>query len=210
MVQVVPSVNLGAVTKPEAGLNPQVARSRAAAMDAGREILVSDGWEAVTFVAVAERSGVGRTTLYRHWPTIDRFVYDILLREWAVEHHTPTGDTREDLVEELDDFRIRLHDPAVERPMLTTMDRASRDPAFAQLSGDLYEASSAAAAQIIRAGQERGDIDACLDLARAVAELAGPLIYQRLLGRRTLDREFVEHVVDDFLRAHSAPPADRR
>lgn len=177
-------------------------------MAAGREILLSDGWEAVTYVTVAERSGVGRTTLYRHWPTIDRFLHDILLHDWAVEHHTPTGVTRDDLVEELDDFRVQLHDPAVERPMLTTMDRASRDPEFAQLSAKLYEACSEAAGQIIRAAQQRGDIDTGLDLERAVAELAGPLIYQRFLGRKTLDRQFVEHVVDDFLRAQSTTPAD--
>ncbi|MFD5163150.1 TetR/AcrR family transcriptional regulator [Streptomyces hawaiiensis] len=187
---------------PEAPVNPQVARSRAAAMDAGREILASDGWDAVTYVAVAERSGVGRTTLYRHWPKIEEFLRDVLLRDLEMTHPTPTGATREDLIAELDSLRIQLHVPSVERSILTIIQRASHNADFARLGSDLYQSCSRAIGQIIRAARKGGDIDSTLDVPRAVAELAGPLVYQRLLGRKTFTRKFTETVVDDFLRAH--------
>jgi AcrR family transcriptional regulator len=174
-------------------------------MDAGREILVADGWDAVTYVSVAERSGVGRTTLYRHWPTIEQFLHDVLLRDLTAAHHTPVGVTRDDLIEELDRFRIELHNPLVERSILTIIDRASRNADFARLSDELYHTRSLTLAQIIRAARKSGDIDATVDVTRAVAELAGPLVYQRLLGRKTITRKFVENLVNDFLRAHRTP-----
>lgn len=130
------------MTPTAAALNPQVARTRAAALDAGREILVSDGWDAVAYKAVSDRSGVGRTTLYRHWPTIEQFVYDVLLRDLAAAHHSPTGATRDDLIEELDGFRVELHNPLVERSILTIIDRASRNTDFARLSDELYHSRS--------------------------------------------------------------------
>jgi AcrR family transcriptional regulator len=190
---------------PAAALNPQVVRSRAAALDAGREILVSDGWDAVTYKAVADRSGVGRTTLYRHWPTIEQFVYDVLLRDLAAAHHIPTGATREDLIAELDGFRVELHNPLVERSILTIIDRASRNADFARLSDELYHSRSLSLAQVIQAACKNGELESTLDVSRAVSELAGPLVYQRLFGRKTIPREFVEDLVDDFLRAHRSP-----
>jgi AcrR family transcriptional regulator len=192
----------------EAALNPQVARSRAAALDAGRDILVSEGWDAVTYVTVAERSGVGRTTLYRHWPTIEQFLYDVLLRDLDASHPSPTGATRQDLIGELDRFRAELHKPLIERSILTIIERASRSADFARLSDELYHSRSLPLAEIIRTARKRGEIDGGLDVSRAVAELAGPLVYQRLLGRKTVARKFIENLVDDFLRAHRTLPAD--
>ncbi|MPY56193.1 TetR/AcrR family transcriptional regulator [Streptomyces spongiae] len=190
------------MTRSAGAPNPQVARSRAAALNAGRELLVSGGWDAVTYVTVAERSGVGRTTLYRHWPTIEQFLRDLLLSQCAVSHHSPAGDTREDLIAELDGFRLQLYDPAVVRPMVTIMERASHDPEFAHLGGELYTTCSHTVAQIVQAAQENEEVDGTLDISRAVAELSGPLLFHRLLGREDTTREFVIGLVDDFLRAH--------
>lgn len=190
--------------KPEPSMNPQVARSRAAAMKAAGELLLAEGWDAVTHVSVSERSGVGRTTLYRHWPTVEQLLYEVLLTDCTVSHPTPTGETRADLIEELDGFRVQLHSPMVERPMLAIMDRASINDDFARLCSDLHEACALATAKIIRAAQDKGELDSHLDVSYADAQLAGPLMYQRLLGRKTLTRDFIEDLVDDFLRTHRA------
>jgi hypothetical protein len=53
-------------------------------------------------------------------------------------------------------------------------------------------ACSLALAQIIRAARKNGELDSFLDVPRAVAELAGPLAYQTLPGRKTLTRSFVK------------------
>jgi AcrR family transcriptional regulator len=49
--------------------DPRIARSRQKLLDAATALLVEGGPAAVTVDAVSERSGVAKSTLYRHWPS---------------------------------------------------------------------------------------------------------------------------------------------
>lgn len=176
-------------------------------MAAARDILLTDGAESVGYVAVAERSGVGRTTLYRHWPTIEHLLRDVLARECEISHHVPTGDLRVDLVEELDGLRRQLAQPATVRSMIAIMGRASRDSDFAQLWSELRKTCSQTVVQILRTDQGGGLIEARFDVERAEACLVGPIFYCALVERRPVTRTFVEAIVDDFLRSHRIEPS---
>src|SRR3954453_892705 len=48
--------------------DPRVARSRQAALAAARTLLEQEGPAAVTHQRVAAHAGIGRATVYRHWP----------------------------------------------------------------------------------------------------------------------------------------------
>ncbi|ONH23548.1 hypothetical protein BL253_32665 [Pseudofrankia asymbiotica] len=56
------------------------------------------------------------------------------------------------------------------------------------------------------AGIERGELDGRLDPDQAIDQLAGPLIYRRLLAGRTFGADYVRGLVGDFLRAHGPRP----
>lgn len=58
--------------------DPRVRRTRERALRAARELLIAAGVEAVTHLSVAERSGVGRATLYRHWPDRTELLVDTM------------------------------------------------------------------------------------------------------------------------------------
>lgn len=58
-------------------------RSRDRALTAARGSILEIGAARTTMVEVARRSGVGRTTLYRHWPDITALFADLLTRELA-------------------------------------------------------------------------------------------------------------------------------
>jgi AcrR family transcriptional regulator len=58
--------------------DPRVARSRAAVLEAGVELLVDGGPKAVTVEAVSQRSGVAKTTIYRQWASRDDLVVDVV------------------------------------------------------------------------------------------------------------------------------------
>ena len=49
--------------------DPRVARSRAAVLAATVDLLGELGHAGTTVEAIAERSGVAKTTIYRHWPS---------------------------------------------------------------------------------------------------------------------------------------------
>ena len=59
---------------PDGGMDPRVARSRASLLEAATDLLVDGGPRAVTVDAVSERSGVAKSTLYRHFPSRDDLV----------------------------------------------------------------------------------------------------------------------------------------
>lgn len=54
--------------------------------------LLSEGdYSHLTFERISARSGVARTTLYRHWPTRAELVFDLVLRERELPSLAETG-----------------------------------------------------------------------------------------------------------------------
>jgi len=187
---------------PDRGPDPRVIRSRQAALTAAQELLAEEGWTAVTHVTVSARSGIGRTTLYRHWPDVAALIHDAIAQRIEQVRPTPTGDLRTDLVSELNGLRRLLHDPVGERGMRAVLDRAPFDPAFDRLKKALYAAGSAGFRKIMKAAEARGDLPAGTDISLAIEQLAGPLIFRRLLAERDIDEAYVESIVDGVLRLH--------
>ena len=58
--------------------DPRVARSRAAVISAATELLVDAGPNAVTIDAIVARSGVAKSTIYRHWASRDDVLLDVM------------------------------------------------------------------------------------------------------------------------------------
>lgn len=57
--------------------------TRDRALDAAHASTLEIGATRTTMVEIARRSGVGRTTLYRHWPDVTALFADLLTRELA-------------------------------------------------------------------------------------------------------------------------------
>jgi AcrR family transcriptional regulator len=187
---------------PGRGPDPRAVRTRAAALSAARDLLVEQGWAGVTHVTVAERSGIGRTTLYRHWPDTTALVRDALAHHIAVAHTEPTGDLRADLLHELEASRAMLHEPSSDRAVRVIVERAAVDPAFAEMKDALYRAGTGTFRAIVESGKERGELPAGLATDFAVDQLVGPLFFRRLLVNQPVPDGYVSEVVDGFLRAH--------
>ncbi|MEU6585542.1 TetR/AcrR family transcriptional regulator [Nocardia sp. NPDC046763] len=184
------------------GPDPRVVRSREAALEAARQLLIEQGWSGVTHVAVAARSGIGRTTLYRHWPDITALLYDAIAERIGRIRHAPTGDLKTDLRKELNGLRYLLHDPVGERGMRAVIDRAPFDPAFDRLKKALYTAGSAGFRAILEAARVRGDLAPEADVDQVIDQLAGPLIFRKLMAGRNIDPAYVDTIVDDVCRLH--------
>lgn len=185
------------------GPDPRAVRSRAAALAAARELLLEQGLSGVTHVAVAERSGVGRTTLYRHWPDVTSLFRDAIAAQISLAHTAPTGDLRADLTAELTATRALLHDPVSERALRVVIERATVDPAFTEMKEALYRAGSRVLRSIVDEAKSRGELPQRLDTDLAIDQLAGPLMFRRLVAGRAFDLAYVRQVVDGFLLAHT-------
>jgi AcrR family transcriptional regulator len=185
-------------------IDPRVARNCAAALAAARELLFEQGWPAVTHVAVAARSGVGRTTLYRHWPDAAAMLRDVVASDMDVSATPATGRLRDDLIAQLEVFRRQLHDPVIERIMRVNIERAMVDPAFRRLKDALFDKGRSAYQEIFDAARASGDLDTDIDIRRAMDRLCGPLLFRRMFAGEDFGAEYVTEVVDDFLAPRGA------
>jgi AcrR family transcriptional regulator len=188
------------------GPDPRVVRSHQAALSAVRDLLAEEGWTGVTHVAVAARSGVGRTTLYRHWPDVASLIHDAIVQQIGQARTARTGDLRADLISELNGLRRLLYDPASERTMRAVLERAPFDPSFADLKQTLYLSGSAGFRAILDSGVKSGELQPDTDIDMAIDQLAGALMYRRLFAGLPVDRKYVEAIVDGVLRLHAGGP----
>ena len=190
----------------------RVARSRAAVLGACSDLVCERGVGGVTVEAVAERSGVAKTTIYRHWPS-----REALLGEAVGAHGRPdepsaacTG-LRADLVETLSCLARSLEHDAWAAALPSLLDAAGRDPELGRASRRLGEERRRPIADALERAVARGELEPGRDFGRAVDLLAGPLFYRRYLGERPVDEPgFVEAVVDGALAALAAGDRSER
>ncbi len=75
--------------------DPRIERTRRLVLEATLALLAESGYGAVTIEAVAARSGVAKSTIYRHWPGRVELIRDAFL-ELKPPHAPPAeGDVRE-------------------------------------------------------------------------------------------------------------------
>ncbi|MFE1592783.1 TetR/AcrR family transcriptional regulator [Nocardia sp. NPDC058705] len=190
--------------------DPRTVRSREAALESARELLVEQGLAGLTHGAVAARSGISRATLYRLWPEPTDLVRATLTRHIALAQSQPTGDLRADLLTELTATRAMLHEPATEQGMRVIIERAAVDPRFAEVKEALYQSGTRAVRAMLTEAVARAELPVELDVELSIDQLHGPLFFRRLVANRTFDLDYVRDVIDDFLRSNASKPAHRQ
>lgn len=187
-------------------MDPRVERTRAAALQVARRLLVEEGVEAVTHLRVAEGAGVGRRTLYRHWPDPVALLRDSLAHQ-DVPHAEITGDLRRDLIAHLDALRRALQHGYLGFVIGLLNERSRLDPTFETLRAELTEAGCEPLRRVLRAAVRRGELPDDLDLPAALAELEGPVFYRCMVRRDRVGAGSVESLVDRFLDRPPRRPA---
>ena len=71
--------------------DPRIARTRARVLDAAWELLNEVGFDGVTVELVSDRSGVARSTLYRHWRTMPELLRDAFAAQASGEPAAPAA-----------------------------------------------------------------------------------------------------------------------
>ncbi|NLA34876.1 MAG: TetR/AcrR family transcriptional regulator [Actinobacteria bacterium] len=183
-------------------VDPRVARTRHAVLTTAREVLLDEGWERVTLGRVAERSGYARTTLYRHWPQRLDLLRDLISEEARLAHTTPTGNLRDDLVAELEAFRVAVSSTGLGRVMIAIGQQARDDAELADLNRSMRSEGARVLDEIVVDAVAAGALPRGVRADAAVAQLVGPVLFRYLFeDDHALDVEYVESVVDWFLAA---------
>jgi AcrR family transcriptional regulator len=187
-------------------IDARIIRTRESAAAAVKAILAEEGWEAVTHVRVARRSGLSRATVYTHWPDRLALLRDALA-DMALEAEVPlTGDLRADLLAVLKIVVVHLKQDGDSRALIALVERAEWEQRLNRLKTELVDEPAAVVRRILAAAADSGELRAGLDLHRGVSQLIGPLIWRRYMSGEPISTEFLEAIVHDFIEGHR--PAD--
>lgn len=179
--------------------DPRITRTRTAVLEATIDLIHSDGPEAVTFQEVARRAGVGRATLYRHWPNPDELIFEALAEIVSEWEFSGPGRLRDALVSEIDGRRSELNQPLVRIAFNAVLSRAPRDPAAAKMRDRLVGSIVKSLRPSIAAGVERGELRPGLDAEILAAQVMGAMVWRSFVMGRNVTRDYVERVVDESL-----------
>jgi AcrR family transcriptional regulator len=173
--------------------------TRSAILDAARQVLFDEGWEALSHQRVAEVAGVGRATVYRHWPQRVQLLQDACSLEVLVMHAEPSGNLRADLLAELEAIRREIVERRAGRVLIALADRAIWEPELAEVKRRFVDEGLSATRNLLDAGVREGKLRRELDIDGGLASLVGSLVYRQLILEQDLTPAMVARVLDDFL-----------
>lgn len=179
-------------------------------LDAAVAILVEHGYDRFTMDAVAARAKASKATLYRRWTSKQDLIVDAVVRSRTatVSGDADTGTLRGDLIA----FYCGpygLTQTRTTQLVGSVLTALTTDPEFAEQFRTRFLAPKLLDAQVmfVRA-QERGEIDAGVDVTLIGPAVAGILLHRTFVIGEQIDCAMVERVCDEIiLPALQASPA---
>lgn len=151
-------------------------RSQARVLAAATDLLIESGPSAVTVNAVVDASGVAKTTLYRHWPSVTDLLADVLrsnLPDLApVELDAGFEHALRGYVA---DVAVKIADPGVVRALPALLDLKSRFPEVDRILQEDRDARLAELGAILRLGVEEGWLPPSISTVHALLIILGPV-----------------------------------
>jgi AcrR family transcriptional regulator len=194
-----------AETQPAAArrrLGGRSARVRAAVLQAAYDLLLESGRESVTIPAVAARSGVHETSIYRRWGTRHALLLETTLHFGGEAVATPdTGALRSDLTALLDRIVAFLVSPPG-RAFMTLS--ASTDPAAVAGRQNYFRRRFDLAMVIFERARARGEFPADGDAGGLLEALVAPLYLRLLVTGEPLETWPRDETIDRLLSSYGA------
>ncbi len=188
---------------------PRSAQADQRILKATLEELAEAGFEALSIEAVAARAGVGKTTIYRRWPSKTELVMEAIKAIHAEAPVIDTGNFRNDLLALLRSaFQLRA--TLVEELVLKAMGEIKSNPeVFQAFMARHVTPRFQAIIQMIERAKARGELRQDVDTTLIMGIAAGPYFFQILFGAIAPtpppSPEMVEQLVDAIL--HGIAPS---
>jgi AcrR family transcriptional regulator len=171
---------------------PRSAETDRRILDAVREVLRTRGPGAVTVEAVAERSGVAKTTIYRRYADRQEVLRAALVEAIGEPGDPPDGDPREKVSWAVDQTWRRMSDvlgPGGLAALVGDTDRRFTD-LFRSLLVPYADALVALIQEDVAAGRLRSDLDADAAVSVIVGAYLGELV-----RRGKVDDDFADRCI---------------
>jgi AcrR family transcriptional regulator len=181
-------------------------RSKAAhdtILKAALRLVMKRGFRAVSVDEIAATAGVGKMTIYRHWPNKAALVMDSLLVLIGSETSFPEADSALESLRRQLDLQAAFFRSARGNLIRSLVAEAQSDPELAAAFRDRWlKPRRESVREILRAAIAEGSMRRDLDMDAAIDLLYGSLYYRLLLASGPLDKRFIDHAYQQFLAGH--------
>jgi AcrR family transcriptional regulator len=157
---------------------PRSAQSHQAMLQAALELLTEVGFAAMSMDAIANRAGVGKTTIYRRYASKEELVADAIesIREEIVI--PDTGNLESDIDTLIQNAAQITLSPVGRQTVAMIISSASSNPQFAQIYWKKYlQPRRKAFAIVLERAKARNEIQADLDSDLIFDTMSGIMLY---------------------------------
>ncbi|MCB0831198.1 MAG: TetR/AcrR family transcriptional regulator, partial [Solirubrobacterales bacterium] len=169
-------------------------KARDAILDSTVELVLSEGWEALTIEGIANRARVSKQTIYRWWKSKGAVLRDAVLGESFKWPAVPdTGDFESDLREGLRSLIEEFSSASFDCLLRALLVFAQEDVDIsASLDREVRSWITAEFAYLIESARQQGRVDSDADLEVAIELLYGAIFTRWLFRTGELDFKFAD------------------
>jgi len=159
----------------------RTAAVRDGVLRAAADLLVESGLEGIELAAVAQRAGVGKSTVYRRWGTVSALVADLLVDMADTSSRCPaTGSLATDLLAAAKLIRRTLTDPRQGPLFKAIIATATCDTTTAEALAAFYRKRVDEVSRVVTDAVDRGEAPDGVDAREVIRHLSAPLYYRFL------------------------------
>ncbi|MBU1494972.1 MAG: TetR/AcrR family transcriptional regulator [Actinobacteria bacterium] len=165
-------------------------------MEATLELAAESGISACTFEAISERSGIARSTLYRHWKNSSELVADAIRSQSVERVAADTGTLRDDMLHWMLELGRALEGSTWGAMVPQLVAAASTDPDMEAIQRRNSQYHRSIDIEIIERARQRGEIEKGIDSYHAAVMFTAPIFYRYLVARQPIDARWIASHVD--------------
>jgi AcrR family transcriptional regulator len=166
---------------------------------AATDVVVEVGLARFSVDEVARRSGVAKTTIYRHFPNPKAMLVAALERVLVPPPIPDTGSLRGDIVAYLESVQPLFGDTTIRSLYFEIFVAGWRDPELAALQQAMMRARTGPTMAIYEHARERGELAPEIDYPTLVETVQGPFIVRALGRPADVYRADLEELADRML-----------
>ncbi|MGF1493921.1 MAG: TetR/AcrR family transcriptional regulator [Microcoleaceae cyanobacterium] len=171
---------------------PRSETSRAAVLDSTWSLLKTTTLKDLSIEAIAREAGVGKTTIYRWWPSKIAVAVDAFLAQVETVLPFPKTETVAEAITKQMQQLIQIFRGEVGQIVAQIIAEGQSDPEALQSFRERFlDLRRDVARQVMIKGIESGEFDPDLDPDLAMDILYGPIYYRLLVQHLPLDEAFM-------------------
>ena len=196
----------GGLSPTSTELDARVRRSKETVLAVTHQMMSETGLSGVSIDEVSKRSGVAKTTIYRHWPSRADLLLEACSKLGSKSEAPDTGSFRGDIDALVVALASYLRTAPLTKILPSIVDAAEHDIKIAKLlQAQVRTCIMAPLYEVIERAQKKAEIDEDQDASHLIARIVGPLFFRRWFSGESLDEDFVRAIVTSAIVADRYP-----